>query len=138
MLDAGRRQLHHVVAVGGDETFEPVTDAQNGRRVVGVVGFKDNGPDHVVEAGAKAAAGDDGGLGLAGIIVDVLAGPRLLDGNGSAFKTLNVFSAVFGVKVEGNGSIVDIRPYGRIVYFGLADRHDVRIYFVTHLKPPKS
>lgn len=55
MLDAGRRQLHHVVAVGGDETFEPVTDAQNGRRVVGVVGFKDNGPDHVVEAGAKAA-----------------------------------------------------------------------------------
>ena len=82
MFDAGRRQLHHVVAVGGDETFEPVTDAQNGRGVVGVVGFKDNGPDHVVEAGAKPAAGDDGAFGFAGIEIQLLTRPRFFKKQG--------------------------------------------------------
>ena len=51
---------------------------------------------------------------------------------------LNMCIAVFGVEIEGNGSVVDIGPYGRVIYFGLAHRHDMRIYFVSHLLPPKS
>ena len=122
----------------GNESFQTVADAENGTHAVAVVGFQHHGADDVVEAGAEAAAGDDGGLGLAGIEVHVLAGTGLFDVDGGVFQTLDVFAAVFGVEVERHGGIVDVGAYGRVVYFGLAHRHDMRIYFMSHVQPPES
>lgn len=122
MLDAGWRQLHYVVAVGGDETFEPVTDAQNGRRVVGVVGFKDNGPDHVVEAGAKAAAGDDGAFGFAGIEIQILTRPRFFKKQGLMGNRVLI---VFVAQAQHHLSGIDHVPVRkRRGDFGLAERGD--------------
>ena len=122
----------------GNEAFEAVADAENGAHAVAVVGFEHHGTDDVVEPGAESAAGDDGGLGLAGIVIDVFAGTGLFDIDGRIFQTLDVFAAVFGVEVEGHGSVVDIGTYGGVVYLGLSHRHDMRIYFMSHLQPPES
>ena len=121
------------MVIFGNEAFQTVAYAENGTHAVTVVGFQHHGADDVVQAGAQSAAGDDGGLGLAGIVVDMFAGTGLFDINGGVFQSLDVFAAVLGVEIEGDGSVVDIGPYGRVIYFGLAHRHDMRIYFVSHL-----
>ncbi len=82
VLHAGRGQFHNIVAVGGDEALKPVADAEHRRGVIGMVGFQHDGPDHVVEARAEAAAGDDGAFGLAGIEIELPARPGLLKKEG--------------------------------------------------------
>ena len=68
----------------------------------------------------------------------MLARTGLFDIDGGVFQPFDVFSAVFGVKIEGNGGVVDIGAYGRVVDLGLSHSHDMRIYFVSHLQPPES
>ena len=75
-MDVGhhvRGQLPQGVPVLGDETFQAVGNAHNGRHIVGVVGLHDDGADHVVDAGAQAAAGDDGALGAGRVEIELFA-----------------------------------------------------------------
>jgi hypothetical protein len=61
------------------EALEAVADAEDFADAVVVVEFEEGGADDVVEAGAEAAAGDDGRAGLAGIEEDLLAGAGALE-----------------------------------------------------------
>jgi hypothetical protein len=62
LVDAGhigRRQFHHLMAEPGNEPLQAEANAKDAGHVIVVVRLHDDRMDHVVEAGAKAAAGDD-------------------------------------------------------------------------------
>ena len=61
------------------EALVAVADAEDFAHAVVVVQFEEGGADDVVEAGAQAAAGDDGGTGLPRIEKDLLARTGLLE-----------------------------------------------------------
>jgi len=64
IADVLRRQFNDVVPVLGDEPLQTVTDSDDRRHMVVVVGIHDNGADDIVDAWAESAAGDDGALHL--------------------------------------------------------------------------
>ena len=77
----------HVALMLGDEALIAIAEAVDLANAVMEVKLHDQGPDHVVHAGAKAAAGDDAGAALRGVEEDLAAraggleGRQLLDRN---------------------------------------------------------
>ena len=96
-----------------------------------LIGLEDDGADNVVQAGAETAAGDDSGLGLAGIIVDMGAGAGLLEEEGSV-ESFGIFARMFHIKIEGNWGIGNVGANGGIIDLRLAHVHDVGIYMLSH------
>jgi len=68
------------VAVGRIQPLVAVTDAEDDRHVVAQHEGAGEPLDDVVESGAEAAGGEDGGMGPRGVVVDFLARPGRLKG----------------------------------------------------------
>ena len=71
-----RREFDRLVAECGIESFVAVLDAENPPHAVDIMGLHDDGADHVVDAGAESAAGDDGAAGVRGIEINVARAGR--------------------------------------------------------------
>ena len=129
--DVAGGEFHDIVVVFGDEALKAVTDAKDGAHAVTVIGFQDDGADNVVQAGAEAATGNDSGLGLAGVVIDMGAGAGLFEEEGSV-EPLGVFAGVFHIEVEGNRGIGHVGADGGILDLRLAHVHNVGIYSLSH------
>jgi hypothetical protein len=94
------------VAVAGDEALVAVAKAVGAADAVAVVALHHDAADDVVEAGAKAAAGDDGGGHLCGIEENFLPWARDFEGelgpHGFARREPVVEEHALGVALEAD------------------------------------
>ena len=120
------------MVVLGDEAFQPIAHADDRAYAVAVEGLQHDGADDVVESRAEPAAGDDGRLGLAGVEIYLLTRAGKLQENRIAAHAAHVFAALFNVEIEGDGGIVDIGAYGRVLDLGFPHRFDVSVECVCH------
>ena len=97
--------------------------------MVGMVGFHDNGTNDVIDAGTKAAAGDNGAFGLCGIEIELFARSGRLQREN---LRLNLLTAVL-VHKDLDLFVVLKAVIGQLrVDFARAKCIDVGIDFCTH------
>lgn len=118
----GGGELKELVLVLGDEPFQAVGDAKDGRHVVGVVALEDDGPYDVVDPGAQAAAGHDGALGPRRVEVEAAAGAGGLEADACR---LDAQVGEFLVQIDVDAIIVGPRPVweARFQLAGAEDAH---------------
>jgi hypothetical protein len=106
--NALRRQIHQLVAVGGDETLVAVAEADDAPHPVVVGQVADQAADDVVETGAQPAAGHDPGPGLGRVEENLASRAGRLEAGQAADRTATRPDHAQGVVEEYPVTLVDI------------------------------
>jgi hypothetical protein len=102
-----------------DESFQTVADTQNRSDTVTIVGFHDNGTNHIVLSRDRDHAGDNSYFCFVRIKINMFSGACLFKVERGSLPSFHIFPTVFRVKKNGDRGIINIRSRAGLSILGV-------------------